>query len=126
MTKILDILCGVTVAVALMGAVIAAVPRSPAGDRSAPDPARAQAMGHTQAMAYLRAHQYAAAYGRLSQLADAGHAPSAEVALLMLRNGRLMFGAEWSATVAQQRRWFALAFNAACGGPAAMERDAGD
>jgi hypothetical protein len=120
MPKLVDILCGGTVALALMGAVIAAVPRPAATERPGADQA------HAQAMAYARAQQPAAAYGRLVKLADAGHAPSAEAALLMLRNGKAMFGAEWSASAEQQRRWFALAFKGACDLPVVVDNGAGD
>jgi hypothetical protein len=56
----------------------------------------------------FREHRFAAAYGRFVALADAGHAPSAQVALLMWRNGPTLFGSDWEATLPQQRRWAAL------------------
>ncbi|MFT3666888.1 hypothetical protein [Piscinibacter sp.] len=72
-----------------------------------PSPAFAQALDA------VRSGRHAAAYGRFAALADAGHAPSAQIALLMLRHGEAMFGSAWSATTAQQQRWNALAVNTA-------------
>jgi hypothetical protein len=63
----------------------------------------------THARQAFRQQRYSAAYGRLVRLADAGHAPSAQVALLMLRHGPDLFGTAWDATPAQQRRWSQLA-----------------
>lgn len=51
---------------------------------------------------------FAAAYGRYARLADAGHAPSAEIALFMLLNGRGLFASDWTATEKQQACWNAL------------------
>jgi len=56
----------------------------------------------------FRDHRYAAAYGRYARLADAGHAPSAELALLMLLNGPALFGSDWTATEKQQTCWNTL------------------
>lgn len=66
-----------------------------------------------QAQRDFRSGRRAAAYGRFALLADAGHAPSAQVALLMQRQGTELFGSAWDATPAQQRRWNALTINAA-------------
>lgn len=63
---------------------------------------------HTEALARFRAQRHAEAYGRLMRLADAGHAPSAHIALVMLRQGPALFGTEWSASADQQRRWSLL------------------
>lgn len=57
----------------------------------------------------FREHRYAAAYGRFAALADAGHAPSAQMALAMFRQGPVLFGSNWAASEPQQRRWAALA-----------------
>jgi len=62
-----------------------------------------------QAREAFRFGRHAAAYGRFVALADAGHAPSAEIALLMWRYGRELFGTPWSASPAQVRHWTALA-----------------
>jgi hypothetical protein len=82
--------------------------------------------GYRLALEQIRAHRPAAAYGRLARLADAGHVPSAEAALLMLRHGKNMFGSEWSATEAQQLRWNAMATSAARAQPAIVDNEAGD
>jgi hypothetical protein len=79
-----------------------------------------------QALEQFRIGHRAAAYARLTRLADAGHAPSAQLALLMLRHGKAMFGAEWSATAGQQLRWHADAFDSSRGLVAIVENDAGD
>ena len=60
------------------------------------------------AVRLFRAHDYAGAYGRFAELADHGHAPSAQWALAMASQGPLLFGSEWSATEGQIRRWSAL------------------
>lgn len=73
----------------------------------------AQQAVYQQAQRDFRSGRRAAAYGRFAMLADAGHAPSAQVALLMQRHGIELFGTAWDATPAQQRRWTALAVNAA-------------
>jgi hypothetical protein len=64
---------------------------------------------YDDAMQALMAQRYAAAYGRFAVLADKGHAPSALMALAMVRYPPSMAGGEWSATPAQLRRWSALA-----------------
>lgn len=53
--------------------------------------------------------RYAAAYGRLIELADGGHAEAARVALLMLRHGPALYRSEWSATPQQIQHWLDLA-----------------
>jgi hypothetical protein len=82
--------------------------------------------GFTQALEQFRVGHHAAAYARLTRLADAGHAPSAQLALLMLRHGKTMCGAEWSASAGQQERWHALAVNGLGGLVPIVENDAGD
>lgn len=61
----------------------------------------------------FREQRYPAAYGRYVRLADAGHAPSAEMALFMLANGPSLFASDWSASEAQQRCWNTLAVSRA-------------
>lgn len=56
----------------------------------------------------LRTQRWAAAYAGFASLADIGHVPSAEMARCMHRQGAALFGSEWSASPAQQRRWDAL------------------
>lgn len=68
---------------------------------------------YAQAQRDFRSGRRAAAYGGFARLADAGHAPSAQVALLMQRHGIDLFGTAWDATPAQKRRWNALVVNAA-------------
>jgi hypothetical protein len=62
-----------------------------------------------QARESFRARRYAEAYGRYAELADAGHAGAAAVALLMVAEGPALFGTEWSATPGQLQRWQRLA-----------------
>jgi hypothetical protein len=57
----------------------------------------------------FQAHEFATAYGRFAELADAGDAPSALMALAMVRHGPSVFGSEWSITVGQVQRWSELA-----------------
>jgi len=89
-----------TLAVALIGAAV-------------PAPAAAQEGLHAEATQAFRAGRFAAAYGRFARAADAGHAPSTRIALLMFEHGRALFGSDWAASADQQRRWNALAVNAA-------------
>lgn len=49
------------------------------------------------------------AYGRLTALADAGHAPSAELALWMYLNGPTLFGKDRDSTQEQLSAWAQLA-----------------
>ncbi len=67
-----------------------------------------QQASYAVAMDLFRHQRYAAAYGRFVKLADAGHAPSAQLALLMYRNGRALFGSEWDASPEQIEHWRAL------------------
>lgn len=73
----------------------------------------AQKTTYTYAVQSFREQRYSAAYGRFAQLADAGHVPSAQLALVMYRNGQSLFGSEWSAAPSQQRAWNALVINSA-------------
>jgi hypothetical protein len=82
--------------------------------------------GFPQAVEAFRDGRRAAAYGRFARLADAGHVPSAQIALVMLRHGDALFGSDWSATPAQQQRWTALVVNAARQRLDAQEYDRGD
>jgi hypothetical protein len=61
----------------------------------------------------LRTQRWAAAYAGFVLLADSGHAPSAEMARWMHRQGATVFGSEWSASPDQQRRWNAMLANEA-------------
>jgi hypothetical protein len=73
--------------------------------------ASAQSKVHADAMNAFRLHRYPAAFGRFAYLADAGHVPSAEVALMMFRHGSTLFGSDWAASVPQQASWHALVIN---------------
>lgn len=66
-----------------------------------------------QARQAFRSGRHAQAYARFAALADAGHAPSAQIALVMYRHGLALFGSDWAATPWQQQRWTALVVNAA-------------
>lgn len=103
------LLLGVAAAVAAISETVPAQALSAEPRRAAPSAQQALAM---QA---FRAGRHAAAYARFAALADAGHAPSAQIALLMLRHGPALFGSDWYATPAQQMRWNALVVNAARG-----------
>jgi hypothetical protein len=59
----------------------------------------------------FQARQYPMAYGRFAELADAGDAPSALMALAMMRHGPTVFGSEWSITPGQVQRWSELALH---------------
>lgn len=68
---------------------------------------------YEQAVLDFRAQRWAVAYAGFARLADAGHAPSAEMAHWMHRQGGAVFGSEWSASPDQQRRWSAMLISAA-------------
>ena len=97
-----------TVAVPLMVAGATAVAAATAGSEEF-DPVGPQCMQRQAALQAFRAQRYATAYGRFAQLADEGDAPSALIALAMVRHGPSMFGSEWSATPGQLERWSAMA-----------------
>lgn len=81
---------------------------------------------YAQAQQDFRSGRRAAAFGRFAALADAGHVPSAQIALVMQRHGAELFGAAWDATPAQQRRWTALVINAARARIDAEDNERGD
>ncbi|MDP2008402.1 MAG: hypothetical protein Q8K45_22230 [Rubrivivax sp.] len=64
---------------------------------------------HAQAIASFRQARFSEAYGRTVALADAGHAPSAELALWMYQNGPALFGKDWDTTPEQLAAWAVLA-----------------
>jgi hypothetical protein len=64
--------------------------------------------GYDDAVHALTAQRYSAAYDRFAALADKGHAPSALMALAMVRYRPSLSGPPWSATSAQLQRWSAL------------------
>lgn len=81
---------------------------------------------YEQAAAAFRTQRYPAAYGLYARLADAGHAPSARLALVMADHGVLLFGRAWYASPDQQRRWNALVANDARARTIATDGAAGD
>jgi hypothetical protein len=89
-------------------------------------PLAAQERMYAQAAALFHAGQYAAAFGRVAPLADAGHLPSAELALLMVKHGKALFGAEWSATPAQLMRWKVTVLNGLRSALPVLDHPAGD
>jgi hypothetical protein len=101
--------CGLTIAAALIiGATAkatAALSRPTGFQIAGAEQMRRQA----QAAQAFQARQYAMAYGRFAELADAGDPPSALMALSMVRHGPSIFGSQWSATPAQLQRWSTLA-----------------
>lgn len=74
-----------------------------------------QAKVEAEALNAFRQRRYSAAFGRFAELADAGHVPSAEIALMMSRHGATLFGSEWDTSVPRQARWNALVINSARG-----------
>lgn len=64
---------------------------------------------HAHAVASFRQARFPEAYGRFSALADAGHAPSAEMALWMFKNATTVFGSDWDSTQEQLSAWAQLA-----------------
>jgi hypothetical protein len=87
-------------------------------------PAATQREVFEQATRDFREQRYAAAYGRFARLADSGHVPSACIALLMVRDGRVLFRNDWHATPDQLRRWSAMTIQAARQPPAMSDGDA--
>ena len=67
------------------------------------------AQRHADAVQALREQRYAVAFGRFAESADAGHAPSALMALALVTQGSSTFGSDWLATPGQIQRWSALA-----------------
>ena len=63
---------------------------------------------HTNAVASFQQARFPEAYGRFIALADAGHAPAAEMALFMARNAMAVFGKDWDVTQEQLTAWSAL------------------
>jgi len=78
---------------------------------------------YNDAIKSFRDGRYAAAFGRFTALADAGHKASAESALFMLRHGQELFGVAWSASADEQLLWQALVVRDAS---RVMDNPAGD
>lgn len=81
---------------------------------------------YADASRWFRQGRHAAAYGRVAALADGGHLPSAQLALVMHDQGRALFGSEWSASPDQRRRWNTLVINAARQRMELPDKDSGD
>ena len=64
---------------------------------------------HANALASFRQGRFPEAYGRFIALADAGHAPAAELALWMYLQGPAVFGKQWDSSQEQLTAWAALA-----------------
>ena len=64
---------------------------------------------HAKALASFRQARFPEAYGRFIALADAGHAPAAELALWMYQHGPSVFGKEWDSSQEQLTAWATLA-----------------
>ncbi len=102
----------VTVSSLAAAAAFVAAAAAPARDAQPMSGARAHAERYADVGRALREGRHAAAYGRVAALADAGHLPSAQLALLMHDQGRALFGSDWSASLDQRRRWNTLVINA--------------
>jgi hypothetical protein len=74
--------------------------------RSAPSAAERL---HADALASFRQARFPEAYGRFMALADAGHAPAAELALWMYLQGPSVFGKDWDSSQEQLTAWAKLA-----------------
>ncbi len=81
---------------------------------------------YREAIESFRSHHYPGAYGRFAALADAGHVPSARIALLMAQEGSVLFGSDWTATPLQQQRWSALQINGLRSRLLPLDHDNGD
>lgn len=64
---------------------------------------------HADALDSFRQARFPEAYGRFIALADAGHAPAANLALWMYMHGAALFGSEWDSTPEQLSAWAKLA-----------------
>ena len=86
----------------------------------------AQEATYSYATQSFREQRYSAAYGRFAELADAGHVPSAQLALVMYRNGQTLFGSNWSAAPSQEQSWNALVINSTRSGVEFADRERDD
>lgn len=100
-----------TIGISLVVAAANVFGASSASANEVHTPAAEYTQRYDDAMRALTTQRYAAAYGRFAALADEGHAPSALMALAMVRYRPSVVGGEWSATPAQLRRWSALALH---------------
>jgi hypothetical protein len=98
-----------TAAPALLCAVLWPALDAPAQTSATAVGTPAQQAAFARAQESLQQKRYAEAFGRLAELADQGHVPSAHLALTLYDHGPVLLGQAWSATPSQQRHWFALA-----------------
>ncbi len=63
---------------------------------------------HANAVSSFQQGRFPEAYGRFVALADAGHAPAAELALFMSQNATTLFGKDWDVSQEQLTAWAAL------------------
>lgn len=64
---------------------------------------------YAEAANHFRHGRFPQAYGRFIALADAGHAPSARMALMMCEHGPTLFGRDWDCAPQQVEAWAAAA-----------------
>ena len=64
---------------------------------------------HADAVTSFREARFPAAYARFIRLADAGHAPSAELSMWMYLHGPALVGRDWDSTQDQLAAWAQLA-----------------
>lgn len=79
--------------------------------RSAPSAPPAPSVAerlHASAVASFRQARFPEAYGRFIALADAGHAPAAELAMWMYLHGPSVFGRDWDSSQEQLTAWAKL------------------
>jgi hypothetical protein len=118
-------LFSLTVAVAAAAGVAAVAAPAPAltlNSAGVPSPEQRYA----DASRLFREGRFAAAYGRAAALADGGHLPAAQLALVMHDQGRSLFGSDWFASPDQRRRWNTLVINAARQRVDGPDNDGGD
>jgi hypothetical protein len=85
-----------------------------------------EAATYNYAVQLYHTKSYSAAYGRFMRLADAGHLPSARMALAMLTHGQTLFNESWSATLVQQKQWGLLIQASTQGSTAITLSETGD
>jgi hypothetical protein len=64
---------------------------------------------HADALASFRQGRFPEAYGRFIKLANAGHAPAAELALWMYLHSHAVFNQDWDSSQEQLTAWAELA-----------------
>jgi hypothetical protein len=69
----------------------------------------AQQRAYAHAVESFQQGRFPEAYGRFVQLANAGHAPAARVALWMCEQGPDLFGKDWDCSPDEVLDWAALA-----------------